>query len=177
MSQKHSSSRSYVQARDLNRSLQVSVFAHRCAKLWNCQTHVEFTHVLWYEVIPMYVRLSDGDWSIGACRLFCSLWLKTTEQSTCATSYLSTLQNINHLEGAIFTIAQLPFVKHRQECQYFNHFVSSCILNDQTLLPVAFTGMANVYNDNGGTELAMGWNSTELVDLLLKAKFLTFQTT
>jgi len=37
--------------------------------------------------------------------------------------------------------------------------------------------MPNVYNDNGGTELAMGWNSTELGDLLLKAKFLTFQAT
>jgi len=133
LSQKHSSSRSYVQARDLNCSLQVSVFAHRCAKLWNCQTHVDFTHVLGYEVIPVYVRLSDGDWIIGACRLFCSLWLQATEQSTFAhTSYFSTLQNINHLEGAIFTITQLSFVKHRQECQYVYHFVSSCIIKVTT---------------------------------------------
>jgi len=33
-----------------------------------------------------------------------------------------------------------------------------------------------VYNENGCTELAIGWNSTELGDLLLKAKFLNFQT-
>ena len=133
MSQKHSSSRSYVQARDMNCSLQVSVIAHRCAKLWNCQTHVEFTHILGYEVIPAYVRLSDGDWSIGACMLFCSLWLKDTEQSTFAhTSYFSTLQKINHLQGPIFTITQLPFVKHQQELEYFNHFASSCILKVTT---------------------------------------------
>jgi hypothetical protein len=37
--------------------------------------------------------------------------------------------------------------------------------------------MANVYNENGVIELTMGWNSTELGDLLLKAKFLNFQTT
>jgi hypothetical protein len=49
--------------------------------------------------------------------------------------------------------------------------------NDHTLLPVAFTGMANVYSNNEGNELEMGWNSTELGDLLLKAKFLNFQTT
>ena len=122
-----------VQARDFNCSLQVSVFAHRCAKLWNCQTHVEFTHVLGYEVIPVYVRLSEGDWSIGAYSLFCSLWLKATEQSTCAhTLYFSALQKINHLQGAIFTITQLPFAKHRKECEYFNHFVSSCILKVTT---------------------------------------------
>jgi len=36
LSRKHSSSRWYVQAPDLNCSLQVSVFVHRHAKLWNC---------------------------------------------------------------------------------------------------------------------------------------------
>jgi len=30
------------------------------------------------------------------------------------------------------------------------------------------------HNDNGGTELEIGWNSTELGDLLLKGKLLTF---
>jgi hypothetical protein len=30
--------------------------------------------------------------------------------------------------------------------------------------------------DNGSTELAIGWNSTELGDLLLKAKFVNFQS-
>jgi len=49
--------------------------------------------------------------------------------------------------------------------------------SDHTLLPVAFTGVENVYNDNGGTELAMGWNLTEFGDLLLKTKFLSSQTT
>ena len=124
----------------------------------------------------MYVRLSDGDWSIGACRWFYSLWLKATEQSTCAhTSYFSTLKKINHLRGTISEITQLPFVRHWQEHQSFHFLLYT--KSDHTLLPVAFTGMANVYNDNGGTELAMGWNSTELGDLLLKAKFLNFQTT
>jgi len=32
------------------------------------------------------------------------------------------------------------------------------------------------HSDNGGTELAMGWNSTELGDLSLKAKFVNFQS-
>ena len=32
------------------------------------------------------------------------------------------------------------------------------------------------HNDNAGSELAIGRNSTELWDSLLKAKFLNFQT-
>jgi len=118
-----------------------------------------------------------SNWSIGACRLFYSLWLKATEQSTCThTSYFSTLQKISHLQGAIFTITQLPFVKHWQEPEYFNHFVSSCILKVTTDFFLLHSQVWQMFhNDNGCTELAIGWNSTELGDLL-KAKFLNFQT-
>jgi len=91
------------------------------------------------------------------------------------TLYFSTLQKINHLQWAISTITQLPFVKHRQESEYFNHFVPSCILKVTTDFFLLHSQVWQMFhNDNGGTELAMGWNSTELGDLLLKGKLLTF---
>jgi len=35
----------YTHTRDLNYSLHVCVFVHRCAELWKCWTHVEFIGV------------------------------------------------------------------------------------------------------------------------------------
>ena len=175
---KHSSSRWYVQAHDLNCSLQVSVFVHRCAKLWNCYTHVEFAHVLGYEVIHVYVRLSDVDWSIGACRLFYSLWLQATEHSTCKyIVFLNSSKNQSHSRGNIYNnptfTCQTP-----TRTWILQSFLSSCILKVTTDFFLLHSQVWQMFhNDNGGTELEIGWNSTELGDLILKAKFLTFQTT
>jgi len=111
-----------------------SLYLHTGVLNYGTVKHILSLHTYWEnEVNHVYVRLSDGDWSTGACRLFYSLWLKATEQSTCAhTSYFSTLQKINHFQGEISTITQLPFFKHWQEPEYFNHFVSSCILKVTT---------------------------------------------
>ena len=140
---------------------------------------MRFTGVSGYEVIHVYVRLSDGHWSIGAWRLFYSLRMKATEHSIYAhTSYFSTLQkNQSPSRGNIYNnptpICQTP--TRTWTLQSFRFFLHN--KSEHTHLPIAFTGVANVYNGNEGTELTMGWNSTELGDLLLKAKFLSSQTT
>lgn len=52
------------------------------------------------------------------------------------------------------------------------HGISSSILESECrLLPIKFTGWQMFHNDNGDSELSLGWNSTDLANLLLKGKF------
>ena len=54
------------------------------------------------------------------------------------------------------------------------HNISSSILESECrLLPIKFTGWQMFRNDNGGSELSLGWNSTDLGNFLLKGKFVT----
>jgi hypothetical protein len=52
------------------------------------------------------------------------------------------------------------------------HNISSSILESEGRpLPVKFAGWQMFHNDNGGSELSLGWNSTDLGNFLLKGKF------
>ena len=58
-----------------------------------------------------------------------------------------------------------------------NYFFSSCLLKATTDFFLLHSQVWQMFHiDNGRNELAIGWNSTELGDLLLKGKFVNFQS-